>query len=78
MARAAEIVDRECVVDFIDINVGCPIDVVVNKGAGSSLLTKQTRLNQIVAATVASIERPLTVKVRGQQKPRFIRCLFLI
>jgi tRNA-dihydrouridine synthase 3 len=62
-ARAAEIIDKESEVDFIDINVGCPIDLVVNKGAGSCLLTKPSRLQQIVKATANSIECQLTVKV---------------
>ena len=62
-ARAAEMIDKESEVDFIDLNVGCPIDLVVNKGAGSCLLTKPSRLQQIVKAASASIECQLTVKV---------------
>ena len=34
--------------DFIDINMGCPIDIVVNKGAGSSLLMKPSRMKGII------------------------------
>ncbi|CAM6022044.1 unnamed protein product [Sphagnum balticum] len=64
VARAAELIERECQVDFIDLNLGCPIDLVVNKGAGSSLLTKPARLEQIVRATAAAIDTPLTLKVR--------------
>lgn len=64
VARTAEIIDRECEIDFIDINVGCPIDIIVNKGAGSCLLTKLGRFQQIIKATSASIDVPLTAKVR--------------
>ncbi|KAI5070909.1 hypothetical protein GOP47_0013160 [Adiantum capillus-veneris] len=64
VARTAEMIEKESEVDFIDINVGCPIDLVVNKGAGSCLLTKPTRLKQIVMATSGSLDTPLTVKVR--------------
>lgn len=64
VARAAELIERECTVDFIDLNVGCPIDVVVNKGGGSSLLTKPQRLQEIVRAASGSINTPLTVKLR--------------
>jgi tRNA-dihydrouridine synthase 3 len=56
-------VDNECSFDFIDINMGCPIDVVVNKGAGSSLLNKPMRIKGIVQASSAVTNRPLTVKV---------------
>lgn len=64
IARTSEMIERESEIDFIDINVGCPIDLVVNKGAGSCLLTKPKRLKQIVMATSASIDSPLTIKVR--------------
>ncbi|BBN06407.1 tRNA-dihydrouridine synthase 3 [Marchantia polymorpha subsp. ruderalis] len=64
VARTAEMIERECEVDFIDINMGCPIDLVVNNGAGSCLLTKPQRLEQIVRATAGVMEHPLTVKLR--------------
>lgn len=64
VARAAEMIERQCTVDFIDLNLGCPIDVVVNKGGGSSLLTKPQRLQEIVKAASASINTPLTLKVK--------------
>ncbi|KAG8064187.1 hypothetical protein GUJ93_ZPchr0004g40350 [Zizania palustris] len=64
VARTVELVDSECSVDFIDINMGCPIDIVVNKGAGSSLLTKPMRIKSIVQAASTVTENPLTVKVR--------------
>ncbi|CAM6111826.1 unnamed protein product [Calypogeia fissa] len=64
VARTAELIEQECAVDFIDINMGCPIDLVVNKGSGSCLLTKPQKLEQVVRVTAAVMENPLTVKVR--------------
>eukprot|EP00897_Mesotaenium_endlicherianum_P000362 jgi/Mesen1/10326/ME000797S09808 len=64
VARTAEIVERECQVDFVDINMGCPIDLIVNKGAGSFMLTKPQRLEACVRAASAAIDAPLTVKIR--------------
>lgn len=64
VARAVELIEQECTVDFIDINMGCPIDIVVSKGAGSSLLTKPTRLQNTIKAAAGTMEKPLTVKVR--------------
>ncbi|XP_039122534.1 tRNA-dihydrouridine(47) synthase [NAD(P)(+)]-like [Dioscorea cayenensis subsp. rotundata] len=64
VARTVELIDRECAVDFIDINMGCPIDIVVNKGAGSSLLTKPMRMKGIIQAASGTVDKPITVKVR--------------
>lgn len=64
VARAVELIDQECIVDFIDINMGCPIDIVVNKGAGSALLTKPMRIKGIVGAASGTTDKPLTVKVQ--------------
>lgn len=63
VARAVELIDQECSLDFIDINMGCPIDMVVNKGAGSALLTKPLRMKNAIQAACASAEKPITVKV---------------
>lgn len=63
MARTVELVNQECTVDFIDINMGCPIDIVVNKGAGSALLTKPMRMKGIVQAASGTVDRPITIKV---------------
>ncbi|GJP32529.1 hypothetical protein CLOM_g17157 [Closterium sp. NIES-68] len=64
VAKAAELVAENCQVDFVDLNVGCPIDIVVNKGSGSSLLRKPQRLEQVVRAASLAIDVPLTVKMR--------------
>ncbi|XP_026393718.1 tRNA-dihydrouridine(47) synthase [NAD(P)(+)]-like isoform X2 [Papaver somniferum] len=64
IARTVELIDRECTVDFIDINMGCPIDLVVDKGAGSCLLTKPVRMKGIIKAASATVDTPITVKVR--------------
>ncbi|GMQ06428.1 hypothetical protein CsSME_00051027 [Camellia sinensis var. sinensis] len=64
VAWIVELIDQECTVDFIDINMGCPIDIVVNKGAGSALPTKPTRMKSILQAAFGTIDRPITVKVR--------------
>jgi tRNA-dihydrouridine synthase 3 len=64
VARATELIDQECTVDFIDINMGCPIDIVVEKGAGSALLNKPMRIKSIIEAASGTVDKPITVKVR--------------
>ncbi|KAL5985898.1 hypothetical protein ACLOJK_027888 [Asimina triloba] len=64
VARTVELINNECSVDFIDINMGCPIDVVVNKGAGSFLLTKPMKMKNIIQSASCTVDKPLTIKVR--------------
>ncbi|KAL0356621.1 UNVERIFIED_CONTAM: tRNA-dihydrouridine(47) synthase [NAD(P)(+)]-like [Sesamum calycinum] len=64
VARTVELIEQNCTVDFIDINMGCPIDIVVNKGAGSALLTKPMRMKSVVEASSRAVDIPVTIKVR--------------
>lgn len=64
MTRAAELVGRECVVDFVELNAGCPIDVVFNRGGGCSLMKRRRKFRKMVWAMSNVLEVPLGVKVR--------------
>ncbi|KAK2996868.1 hypothetical protein RJ639_024853 [Escallonia herrerae] len=64
VARTVELIEQECTFDFIDINMGCPIDIVVNKGGGSALLTKPMRMKNVIQVASGTTDKPITVKVR--------------
>lgn len=73
MARVCELLARETDVDFIDINMGCPIDIVCKAGSGASLMTRPPKLMEVISGSLTgielgSIDRPkipgLTVKLR--------------
>jgi tRNA-dihydrouridine synthase 3 len=49
---------------FVDINCGCPINLMTGRGMGASLLRKPTRLGRLVAAVKAAVSIPVTVKLR--------------
>lgn len=49
---------------FIDLNFGCPIDLVCRKGAGAAMLKRPARLADMVAAVRAVTDQPLSVKIR--------------
>ena len=59
-ARLAE----ESAPDFIDINWGCPVKKVVNKGAGSAILKDIPKMERLTAAVVKAVRLPVTVKTR--------------
>ena len=63
MAEAARLnVDRGAAI--IDINFGCPAKKVVNKLCGSALMRDERLAGRIMAATVAAVPVPVTVKMR--------------
>ncbi len=49
---------------IIDINMGCPVRKVVKSGGGSKLMCDTDGATQLVAAVVAAVEVPVTVKMR--------------
>ena len=55
----------------IDLNCGCPIDLVFRQGAGSALLDTPTRLERILRGmNIVSGEVPITVKIRMGTKDK--------
>ncbi len=51
--------------DVIDINMGCPVKKIVTSGDGSALMKDPSLIFDIVKATRAATEKPLTVKLRA-------------
>ncbi|XP_029444688.1 tRNA-dihydrouridine(47) synthase [NAD(P)(+)]-like isoform X2 [Rhinatrema bivittatum] len=64
MTKCAELLNQTIDVDFVDINVGCPIDLVYNKGGGCGLMNRMTKFEQIVKGMNSVLDVPLTVKIR--------------
>jgi tRNA-dihydrouridine synthase B len=66
MAEAArKIIDWKCP-DFIDLNFGCPVNKVVAKNGGSSLLKDCALLTSVAATVVHAVggQVPVTAKMR--------------
>ncbi|XP_065601926.1 tRNA-dihydrouridine(47) synthase [NAD(P)(+)]-like [Cyrtonyx montezumae] len=71
MTKCAELLNQTIDVDFVDINAGCPIDLVYKKGGGCALMTRSNKLEQIVRGMNSVLDVPLTVKIRtGVQEKR--------
>ena len=75
MAEAARIaVDTGA--DFVDVNLGCPIDDTTRRGFGAALLERPSRVAAIVGAMKAAVPVPITIKLRlgwAQDKPTFLK-----
>lgn len=63
MVEAAKIVEQ-IRPDVIDINFGCPVKKVANKGAGSGMLKNIPLLLDITREVVKAVKTPVTVKTR--------------
>ena len=50
--------------DWIDVNMGCPVRKVVNRGAGAALLTDLPLLSEIVQRMTRASTLPVTAKIR--------------
>ena len=63
MVRATEIAEQANP-DLIDINWGCPVRKVTNKGGGAGMLRDVDRMVDITRAVVNATRLPVTVKTR--------------
>lgn len=65
LVQCAELLSHEDYqIDFIDLNVGCPIDSVYNRGAGSALMDAPNKLGRILRGMDAVTSIPITAKIR--------------
>ena len=62
--RVAEVIEAEMNVDFVDLNLGCPLDLVCDKGAGAALMKRDKNLKSTVAAITSTLSCPVTIKMR--------------
>lgn len=60
---------------FIDINMGCPVPKVVKNGEGSAMLKTPELIYDVVSATVANADKPVTVKIRIGWDDDSINCV---
>jgi len=64
MTRLAQLVEERVDCDFVDINMGCPIDLIYKKGMGSGLMSRKRPMEAIVRSMSRILSCPLTVKMR--------------
>jgi len=74
LCSAAKLIVKNEPVDFIDINMGCPVNKVVKNGAGSALLKNPSKIYDIVKMLTDEVAVPITVKIRAGFDHNNINC----
>ncbi len=64
LEAAIHICQAELKVDFVDLNMGCPVPKVAGKGAGAAMTRDPCRLQATLERLVRGMQVPLTIKVR--------------
>ena len=78
MAKCAQLLQENIKVDFIDVNLGCPIDLIYKQGAGSGLLRRERILINTLNSMSHVLDLPLTAKMRtGVYKDQYVAHTFV-
>lgn len=64
LSEAAKAV-QDSGVDFVDLNLGCPVPKVTKKGGGSGWLCRTDEISEMFRKVRSAIQVPLTVKIRS-------------
>ena len=62
--KAAKIAYETTNCDILDFNMGCATDLILNQGVGAALLKRPKKIKEIVEALRASVNIPISVKIR--------------
>ncbi|XP_030041124.2 tRNA-dihydrouridine(47) synthase [NAD(P)(+)]-like [Manduca sexta] len=64
ITKVAQLLKENTELDFIDLNLGCPIDMIYKKGAGSGMMHRLSSFESSVRCASKILEIPFTVKMR--------------
>lgn len=56
--------ERNPNIDFIDVNMGCPVYKIIKNGAGSALMKDPVKCGTIISKLKDAVDVPVTAKVR--------------
>lgn len=64
LTRCAQFLNEKTEIDFVDLNLGCPIDLIYKQGAGCGMMNRPNILESVVKSAVEVLDIPFTVKLR--------------
>lgn len=64
LARCGQLLEDQIEVDFVDVNLGCPIELVYKQGGGCGLLRRPKVLEACLRSLSQVVSVPVTVKLR--------------
>ncbi|CAG9567396.1 unnamed protein product [Danaus chrysippus] len=64
IAKVSQLLKENTELDFIDLNLGCPIDLVYKKGGGSGMMHRIPALELSVKSASQILDIPFTIKMR--------------
>ena len=71
LGRVCELLERECTsFDFVDLNMGCPLDMVCKKNMGAQLMYAGSRFEGLAQGMAEATSRPITLKMRTGSSDR--------
>lgn len=64
ISKAAELIGNECKIDFLELNAGCPIELVFKAGGGCSLMQRRNKFTRLIWSVSRVVNVPVGVKMR--------------
>lgn len=64
ITKVAQLLQENCKVDFVDLNLGCPIDLIYKKGGGCGMMHRLPALETSIKCASNILSVPFTVKMR--------------
>ncbi|XP_013200602.1 tRNA-dihydrouridine(47) synthase [NAD(P)(+)]-like [Amyelois transitella] len=64
ITKVAQLLQENTELDFIDLNLGCPIDLIYKKGGGSGMMHRLASLQASVTCASKLLSIPFTIKMR--------------
>lgn len=64
ISKVAQLLQENTELDFIDLNLGCPIDLIYKKGAGCGMMHRLNTLEASVRCASKLLTLPFTIKMR--------------